>query len=130
MIGAIILAAGSSRRFGDDKRKATLPNGKMVIEQTIENTLLAFDEVMLTLRADDETFASDLKRRNASNKLDYFLAPDSAMGMGHSLANAISLVDGWEGVFICLADMPFIKPATLLQLKSAMKNESAIVTPV
>ena len=29
MIGAIILAAGSSRRFGDDKRKAKLPDGRM-----------------------------------------------------------------------------------------------------
>ena len=129
MIGAIILAAGRSKRFGDDKRRAELPGGKMVIEQTIQNTLLAFDEVIVTLRADDKSFASELKRRVASDKLTFYLAPDSARGMGHSLANAITQITHWTGVFICLADMPFTSPTTLLKLKSAMKNEGTIVTP-
>ncbi|MFT5562754.1 MAG: CTP:molybdopterin cytidylyltransferase MocA, partial [Litorivivens sp.] len=31
MIGAIILAAGSSRRFGDDKRRSTLPSGQILL---------------------------------------------------------------------------------------------------
>ena len=37
MIGAIVLAAGSSRRFGNDKRRAKLPNGKLVIQHRIKD---------------------------------------------------------------------------------------------
>ena len=53
MIGAIILAAGSSRRFGDDKRKARLPNGKMLIEESLDQVLPNFRQVILTLRSGD-----------------------------------------------------------------------------
>ena len=35
MIGSIILAAGSSRRFGGDKRKSSLPSGQRMLEESI-----------------------------------------------------------------------------------------------
>lgn len=117
MIGAIVLAAGSSRRFGDDKRKAKLPNGKMVIQQSVENVLAYFDEVTLVLRYGDYEFAAELTTLINDPKLNIFQAPDSALGMGHSLANVMGEVNGWEGVFIFLADMPHLQPATIKQLQ-------------
>lgn len=83
MIGAIILAAGSSRRFGDDKRQAKLPNGKMVIEQTIDNVLPHFDEVILTLRNGDIEFEKTIASLYESNSLIIFRAPDSEIGRAH-----------------------------------------------
>lgn len=119
-VGAIILAAGSSHRFGDDKRRARLGNGRMVIEQTIENVLAAFDEVLLTLRADDDRFSEELTTTFPG--LRTFCAPDSTLGMGHSLANSISEISDWDVVFICLADMPFIQPGTFRSLQSHLKR--------
>ena len=82
MIGAIVLGAGSSRRFGDDKRKARLPDGRRVIEQTTANALAAFEAVLLVLRADDQAFKTQLAASLGSEHLRVFLAPDSALGMG------------------------------------------------
>ena len=46
-IGAIVLAAGRSKRFGSDKRKAVLPNGNLVIYETLNRVLAVFDQVLV-----------------------------------------------------------------------------------
>ena len=130
MIGAIVLAAGSSRRFGDDKRKATLPSGKFVLQQTLETTLNSFDHVLLALRYGDTVFEEELAALINNEKLTIYRAPESALGMGHSLANAIGQVRDWQGAFVFLGDMPFIQAATVEQLNTALAdNPDAIVQP-
>ena len=127
MIGAIILAAGNSRRFGADKRKARLPNGKMVVEQTIENVLAAFADVLLVLRSDDVEFSAQIGARFPT--LKRCLAPESNLGMGHSLAYGVSQIDDWQGAFVCLADMPHIRPCTYRLLQESLTDRMTIVTP-
>ena len=124
MIGAIVLAAGSSRRFGGDKRKAKLPNGKMVIQQSVETVLTCFDEVTLVLRCDDNEFCAELSTLLNNPKLNIFQAPDSALGMGHSLGNAVREVRSWDGVFVFLADMPHLKVETIELLKNTMTRNT------
>lgn len=127
MIGAIILAAGSSRRFGDDKRKARLPNGKMLIEETLDKVLTNFQQVILTLRSGDIEFQNLLEARYDSEALKIHLAPDSALGMGHSLASSMTLVDNWVGAFVFLADMPNIKKATINTLITALDQDNIVL---
>ena len=131
MIGALVLGAGSSRRFGGDKRLARLPSGQAMLQRTVELALGAFDSVLLALRPGDESLARQLAAAFDDERLDIFQAPDSHLGMGHSLANAIAEVRGWQGAFICLGDMPFVKPQTLAELKAALAaaGEGAIVLP-
>ena len=133
MIGAIVLAAGSSRRFNGDKRKATLPNGKMVIQQSVETALSCFDEVTLALRDGDNAFSAELSLLINNPKLNIVQAPDSALGMGHSLANAIRQVNDWDGVFVFLADMPHLRLTTIAHLKAAFtanEKDSPIIAPL
>ena len=127
MIGAIILAAGSSRRFGEDKRKARLTNGKMLVEQTLDNVLPHFDAVMLTLRKGDIEFQKTLDANYAEQALTIYLAPDSALGMGHSLANTMSQINGWEGVFVFLADMPHVSGTTVESLVEALQGDRIVI---
>ena len=133
MIGAIVLAAGSSRRFGGDKRKAALPNGKLVIQQSIEVALNCFDQVTLALRYGDNALAEELSALINDPKLNIFQAPDSALGMGHSLANTIGQADNWDGVFIFLADMPHLQRATINHLKETFitnRTNEPIIAPI
>ena len=120
MIKAIVLGAGNSRRFGGDKRKAILPNGKMILQQSVETALACFEHVTLTLRYNDDDFSTELSSLIDDPNLKIFKAPDSELGMGHSLANTMEEINGTSGIFILLADMPYIKVKTLKILKNAL----------
>lgn len=132
VIGAIILAAGSSQRFGGDKRKAALGDGTAVAVQSINNALAIFDEVLVALRHDDRAFSKALEGEiTTARRFRTFCAPESNLGMGRSLANAIGQAGDWDGAFVCLADMPFVRTRTLRGLKTALEtNPGAIVVPV
>ena len=54
--------------------------------------------------------------------MEFYLAPDSAAGMAHSLANAIGKLPTCEGVIIFLGDMPYLGKATIEQLLAAFKK--------
>jgi molybdenum cofactor cytidylyltransferase len=132
MIGAIVLAAGRSRRFGGDKRKAKLPNSKMLIQQSVETALSCFDVVTLVLRCGDNEFSTELSLLINNPKLSIFHAPNSSLGMGHSLGSSIQEVNHWEGVFVFLADMPYLRQATIHHLKetfTANQMSNPIVAP-
>lgn len=124
-IGGIVLAAGSSRRFGDDKRKMALPSGETVIEASINNAVAALDKVLVVLRHGDQAYAASLAERITSDKVTYFRAPDSALGMAHSLANAVHEVHDWDAAVVLLADMPFIKPETITKVIETYRKHEA-----
>jgi molybdenum cofactor cytidylyltransferase len=141
MIGAIILAAGSSQRFGDDKRKSRLTNGDTLLEATIHKATSCLSEVLVVLRADDHafadtlanTFANNLATRHDNHNITFYLAPDSAQGMAHSLANGISQAQDWEAALVMLGDMPFVEAntiETILNTYTAHRNQNTNPAPI
>ncbi len=124
-IGGIVLAAGSSRRFGDDKRKMELPGGDTVIEASIRNAAAALDQVLVVLRFGDQAYVEELQSRITDPKVTYFRAPDSALGMAHSLANAVHEVHEWDAALVLLADMPFINPETITHIIDTYRKHEA-----
>ena len=118
MLGAIVLAAGSSRRFGGDKRRVKLNDEFSVLSKTIDNVANLVDSVLVVLRVDDQGFKNELRNQVPSLNVSYYLAPDSALGMGHSLSNAISSQDNLTAAMIVLADMPFVQRKSIKLLIS------------
>ena len=132
MIGAIILAAGSSRRFGDDKRKAILNEGDSVLVRTINNVASILGSTLVVLRFGDRQYAEELLEMIDQPNVSYFRAPDSAKGMAHSLSNAIHSVSDLDAIMVFLADMPYIQPDTVNKLLTALdthEGEAPIVVP-
>lgn len=121
-IGCVVLAAGSSRRFGSDKRVHRLPNGLTLLEQTLTNLHDVFHQRMLVLRPGDEELAL---RWQARWKI--VVANDAGLGMGHSLAAAVPYFQAWPGAIIALGDMPWVSTATLQALAQALKPDSLVV---
>ena len=113
MIGGIILAAGSSRRFGDDKRKSVMPSGQGMLEESINKAISALDKVLVVLRFGDREFSKELEAAIDNENVSFLCAPDSAQGMAHSLANAIHQVTDWEAAIVFLGDMPFVQAETV-----------------
>ncbi|WP_152226314.1 NTP transferase domain-containing protein [Pseudomonas sp. SCB32] len=123
---ALVLAAGQGSRFGADKRRALLPDGRSLLAHSVERAQAVFDEVRVVLRDDEraEDFGLPLGCR-------VIHSPDAALGMGHSLAaGAASLTDcNARTVAILLGDMPWISPETLRQLADAA-SASTILFPL
>ncbi|MFV3306097.1 nucleotidyltransferase family protein [Pseudomonas sp. NY15181] len=123
---ALVLAAGAGSRFGADKRRATLPDGRSLLAHSVERAQAVFDEVRVVLR--DGERAGDFDLPTGCHVIH---SPDAASGMGHSLAaGAASLQDSdAQAVAILLGDMPWIAPETLRQLDEAA-TASTILFPL
>lgn len=123
---ALVLAAGQGSRFGADKRRATLPDGRSLLAHSVERALTVFDEVRVVLRDGERAEDFDLP---AGCRVIH--SPEAALGMGHSLAaGAASLSDSQaQAVAILLGDMPWIAPQTLRALTAAA-SPSSILFPL
>ncbi len=123
---ALVLAAGQGSRFGADKRRAALPDGRSLLAHSVERARVVFDEVRVVLR--DGERADDFGLPVGCRVIH---SPDARLGLGHSLAaGAASLVDSQaRAVAILLGDMPWIAPQTLQTLVEAA-SASTILFPL
>ena len=120
---AVVLAAGSSQRFGTDKRLADVDGQPMVI-QALQPYLSELPSVYVVLRA------SDPIRSSIPSEVHVIEAPNAALGMGHSLAAAAEILANASWVLIGLADMPWIKKDTIAQVVARISAaDNAIVRP-
>jgi len=123
---ALVLAAGRSMRFGGDKRRALLADGRSLLAHSVEQALAAFDEVRVVLR--DGERAQDLGLPAGCRVVH---SRDAALGMGHSLAAGIASLDDSraQAAAIVLGDMPWIASATLRRLAQDA-SASSILLPL
>lgn len=110
-VAALMLAAGYSRRFGADKRRATLADGRSLLAASLALPCAALAEVWLVLRPDETPAGLDLPTgvRIVQNAA-------SVQGMGHSLAagaRRLLAESPAQALAIFLADMPSIRRDSL-----------------
>lgn len=108
-VGVLLLAAGSSRRFGSDKRFAKLPSGVTLLDAAIENCLSSDLPVRVCVGSGDRDLIASLAQRG----LDVAVSHRSNQGMGATLADAAAGLEAWSAALVALGDMPMIKPATI-----------------
>jgi molybdenum cofactor cytidylyltransferase len=129
--GVLILAAGESTRFGEDKRRARLPvTGHTLLEATIDRYRSVFAHLRVVLREGEDKLAMSA----GLGPHEVIYSSRAAGGMGYSLADGIAAVADWDYAFIALADMPVVHEGTLKTLCQAMDSESqgaqrAIIAP-
>ena len=120
-VGAIVLAAGFSNRFGSLKLCAELNNGSTVCEQTLQRIRASIPEYKVVTRPE---IAHQLD--SVETELNIFY--DAEKGMGSTIAFGIGLIADWDACLICLADMPFIQEDTYRRLATELTSEN-IVSP-
>lgn len=128
--GALVLAGGFGKRFGGDKRRWRLADGRTLLETTLDCYRGLFEPLIVVLRPEDKHWSAELAG------CERVFAAEARLGMGHSLAAGAAALDGFakqcgasKAVFVALGDMPWVKKATLQALRQAMPSTEAIVRP-
>lgn len=126
--GVVLLAAGQSKRFGSDKRIASLRNkssyseSDQILFQTLRHIHLARLPVFVVLHRGDEVLAARLTNLRAN----WGVCPDAHLGMGHSLAYGVRCCQHWHNWIIALADMPWVSSASYRHIATALTANTII----
>jgi len=126
MIQGLLLAAGSSARFGGQKLLAELPGQQSVAVVSFHNLKNALDSSVVVVRAED----SELIKHFVQQEIPIVSCPENSLGMGHSIACGVAHTKDADGWLITLADMPFIKSGTIESVATALNDGALIAVPV
>lgn len=124
-VAGLVLAAGFARRFGSDKRRACLPDGRTLLAASLSVPAALLEELWVVLRPGD-----DPQALGVAPQARVIRSESAAQGMGHSLASGMrELARGSQAqsVAILLGDMPWVHPETLERLVAAASPERIIV---
>jgi molybdenum cofactor cytidylyltransferase len=122
---AVLLAAGSSRRFGSVKLLAPLQNGIALGLQSALNLRQAGIPVVVVVNP-AQTALTQLYQ---TYQFATLINAQAQQGIGASIAAGVRATQHANGWLIALADMPFIQAETLAQLWQVLITGAALVAP-
>ncbi len=118
----VVVAAGSSRRFGAGLHKLdqTL-GGSTVLGQTVRHAVQTqLPVLVVTTRARLPWVAGHLAQRDI-----WVLSDEQAqLGMGQSIAAGVMERSGAPGWLVLPGDMPLVQPASMLAVASALEQHA------
>lgn len=128
-IAVLLLAAGQSRRMGAQNKLLALVNGKPMIRHAVEEIMASKAEhVLMVTGYEPEKVLNtvwDMDVPSVQNDL-YAEGISTSVKLGFSI-----LAQDYDGIIVCLGDMPFVTAAVLDQLIDAFDpvEGRAIVVP-
>lgn len=125
MIQGILLAAGSSRRFGAPKLLQAMHDGVPMMACAAQVFARALPGTLVVLRPGDET----LRQLVSSAGLDYLICPHAMRGLGASLACGVAARPRAQAWVVGLADMPWLSVATIVAIRDALLDGTDLVAP-
>ncbi|MFC3110544.1 NTP transferase domain-containing protein [Undibacterium arcticum] len=131
---AILLAAGQGARFDpsglQDKLLQVLPSGVTVAGASASHLLAAVPTVVAVLRPGADQLAAILQSQGCVVTTCPNPGDGMAMSLAHGLRHALAHTPDAKGCLIALADMPYLRPATLQALLAALEAGADIAAPV
>lgn len=126
-IVAILLAAGSARRFGGDKLMHALPHEVPIAVQALRHlkSVFAVGDIVAVVRPDTGALAGRLREEGCT----VVPCENADEGMGASLACGARAAGAAGGYLVALADMPFIRPSSIEAVRDAVAGGAAFAVP-
>ncbi len=124
MICGILLAAGSSVRFGSPKLLQALDEKNSIAQRSALHLQQAIANLLVVVRPDDARLIQQMQDIN----IPYVLCSQATNGMSASIACGIKHSMDASGWIIALADMPLVQTSTIRQIAQALESNS-IVAP-
>lgn len=125
MIGAVILAAGESRRMGSPKLLLKIGE-KSLLELTVNSLGDIVDEIVVVLGHEPQRLKPLVEKLG----LKWAVNEDYVQGMVSSFKKGLAEVGGCDVVFLVLGDQPFIDSEFLKKAIDAWREGAKIVSPV
>jgi len=125
MIGAVVIAAGESRRMGRNKLLIEI-GGKPLIERVISFFDGVADELVVVLGHKPEQTTPLLKKLGVR----WVVNEGYAEGMASSFKRGLKELEDCEAVFLALGDQPFMDKNFLREAINAWRNGVKVVSPV
>jgi len=122
----VLLAAGQSRRFGANKLLHPVLDDTPMLFVTAKTLASVLPGSIIVINQELAAYTTQLEELG----LKVVINEDSKTGMGSSISCGIRASENAAGWLILLADMPYIKPDTILLLAEKIKNGADIVAPV
>ena len=128
MISAILLAAGQSKRMGDQNKLTKEIQGSPLIKHSVKNILASsIDELIIVLGYQREIIE---KLIDNNKKIKIVFNEKFESGMASSIKIGLNnLSEKTEAFFICLGDMPMVNHDIYNQLIKS-KNNKEIIVPI
>lgn len=124
-ITGILLAAGSSRRFGSNKLVVPLPDGTPLVLAVVRRLQFVVNAVIVVVHPQDQVLPELL----ATENVQVVICQNADAGMGASLAAGVAASGDARGWIIVLADMPAIQISTLQRVAQALDNGAVLAAP-
>lgn len=119
----VLLAAGFSRRFGQDKRHYRLPGGDTLLSHSLAKLRSVVAHVVIVLRPGDERLAAELE----GSAVSCCINPSPENGMGSSIACGVGANPEAKGWLIMPVDLPLLRRETIRQVRDALHSGQAVV---
>ena len=130
IIRGILLAAGSSSRFGANKLMHPLPDGKhagvRIAVASARNLTAVLPNPIAVVRPGVPALEAALREAGC----EIVVCPDADQGMGASLACAVAASADAFGWVVALADMPYIAADTIRAVAHWIGDGAVIAAPV
>lgn len=128
-IRALLLCGGASRRFGSDKLLAAIPGEEAegpIAARSARNLLEGAGNALAVIPLG----AKGLRETLEAVGCEVVESDRTALGMGASLAAAVTATDRADGWIVALGDMPLVAPATIHALRDLLAEGALLAAPV
>jgi molybdenum cofactor cytidylyltransferase len=119
----LLLAAGSSQRFGSNKLLYRLDDGQPMAVTAATSLRSACDRLIAVVHPEAETLVPLLRDAGC----EIIPAADAAQGMGASLAAGVQATANANGWIVALADMPFINSGSHQRVRDCLQAGASLV---
>lgn len=120
----VVPAAGRGSRFDGPQHKLEQPfDGSTVLGATLRH---AIETQLPVVAVTTETMLALAGRQLATRDIVVLSPGEAARGMGYSIAAGVAARSGAPGWLVLPADMPLVRPGTLLTVATALEQHPVV----
>jgi len=128
-VGGVILAAGTSTRYGSENKLLILLSGTPIVKRVAETASKSTLAAVVAIVGHQSESVSEVLRPTVDGvRYNDRYADGQSASVRHSVA--IARERDWDAIVFILGDMPFVKPTTIEVLEDTYRSSAAsIVVP-